>query len=85
MTLYKCDCGEDQKEIAKATIVLRDKKWVTKEALCKCGKYMSSKPKDGIPNLKRTEDSLSKTKRHDKMWDRAKERLVGERGVNDEY
>jgi hypothetical protein len=33
MTLYTCECGKT-KELSKATIVLRDKKWVAKEAEC---------------------------------------------------
>jgi hypothetical protein len=70
-------------EIGKATIVYRDGEWVTKEALCECGKYMDSKPTDGMPNLKRTEPSLSKQR--DKLWAGAKEKLVGERGINEDY
>jgi len=71
-------------EIGKASIVYRDGKWVTKEALCKeCGKYMDSKPTDGMPNLKRTEPSLSKQR--DKLWAGAKEKLIGTRGVNEDY
>jgi hypothetical protein len=42
MTLYSCECGKEEKEVGKATIVLRDKKWVCKEAQCSCGKYMDS-------------------------------------------
>ena len=82
MTLYSCECGNTM-EIGKASIVYRDGKWVTKEALCKCGKYMDSKPTDGIPTLKRTEPSLSKQR--DKLWAGAKEKLIGERGINEDY
>ena len=82
MTLYFCECGNTM-EIGKATIVLRDKKWVTKEALCECGKYMDSEPTEGMPNLKRTEPSLSKQR--DKLWAGAKEKLVGERGINESF
>ena len=82
MTLYTCECGNTM-EIGKATIVLRDKKWVTKEALCECGKYMDSEPTEGLPNLKRTEPSLSKQR--DKLWAGAKEKLIGERGINEDY
>ena len=85
MTIYKCECGKEEKEIGKATIVLRDRKWVCKEAECSCGKYMDSKPEDGMPQLKRTEASLSKKKRHDKLWDGAKEKLIGERGINESF
>jgi hypothetical protein len=84
MTLYKCKCGKE-KELAKATIVLRDKEWVAKEGLCKCGKYMDSEPTEGMPSLKRTEESLSKKKRGDKLWDGAKEKLIGERGINEDF
>ena len=70
-------------EIGKATIVLRDGKWVTKEAQCECGLYMDSKPTDGMPNLKRTEPSLSKQR--DNLWKGAKETLIGTRGVNEDY
>ena len=70
-------------EIGKATIVYRDGKWVTKEALCECGKYMDSKATEGMPNLKRTEPSLSKQR--DKLWAGAKEKLIGERGINEDY
>ena len=82
MTLYKCKCGET-KDLAKATIVLRDKKWVAKEGLCKCGNYMDSEPEEGMPTLRRTEPSL--TKRGDKLWASAKEKLVGERGINEDF
>jgi len=84
MTLYKCKCG-NTKEISTATIVYIDGDWQTKEAHCKCGKYMDSEPLEGIPSLKRTEESLSKNKRHDKLWDGAKEKLVGERGINESF
>jgi len=83
MTLYSCECGKEEKEVGKATIVLRDKKWVCKEAQCSCGKYMDSKPTDGMPSLKRTEPSLSKQR--DKLWAGAKEKLIGERGINEDY
>jgi len=73
MTLYSCECGKEEKEVGKATIVLRDKKWVTKEALCSCGKYMDSKPTDGMPNLKRTEPTLSM--KRDKLWEGATEKI----------
>ena len=83
MTTYKCECGKEEKEIGKATIVLRDRKWVCKEAVCSCGKWMDSKPTDGMPNLKRTEPSLSKQR--DNLWAGAKETLIGTRGVNEDY
>ena len=83
MTLYKCECGKQEKEISKATIVLRDGKWVAKEALCECGKYMDSDPVDGMPKLKRTESTLSN--KGDKLWDSAKEKLCGERGIHEDF
>ena len=82
MTLYSCECGKTM-EIGKATILLRDKKWVTKEAQCECGLYMDSKPTEGMPSLKRTEPSLSKQR--DNLWKGAKEKLVGERGINESF
>ena len=83
MTIYKCECGEEQKDILKATIVLREGRWVAKEALCSCNKYMNSEPVEGMPNLRRTEASLSKNR--DKLWEGAKEKLTGERGVNEPF
>ena len=83
MTLYRCSCGKVEKEIPKATIVYRDGKWVTKEAECGCGLYMDSEPTEGMPNLKRTEPSLSK--KRDKLWEGAKEKLIGERGINEPF
>ena len=72
MTLYSCECGNTM-EIGKATIVYRDGEWVTKEALCECGKYMDSKPTEGMPSLKRTEPSLSM--KRDKLWEGATEKI----------
>ena len=82
MTKYKCECGKT-KEISKATIAYIDGEWETKEALCKCGKYMDSEPLEGMPSQIRTEESLSK--KGDKLWDGAKEQLLGDRGINDDY
>ena len=72
MTLYSCECGNTM-EIGKATIVYRDGEWVTKEALCECGKYMDSEPTEGMPSLKRTEPSLSM--KRDKLWEGATEKI----------
>ena len=83
MTKYSCKCGKE-KDLGKVTIVLKEK-WVAKEALCQCGLYMDSEPEDGMPSLKRTEASLSKKKRGDKLWDGAKEKLCGERGINEDF
>ena len=82
MTKYKCKCG-NTKEISTATIVYIEKEWQTKEALCKCGKYMDSEPLEGMPSQIRTEESLSK--KGDKLWDGAKEKLCGERGINESF
>ena len=82
---YKCECGDYEKEIKKISIVYRDGNWVTKGSECPCGKYMDSEPKEGMPTIKRTEASLSVKKRGDKLWDSAKEKLIGERGVHDDF
>ena len=83
MTLYICECCKEQKEISKATIVLKNNKWVCKQAICSCGKYMESKPTEGMPNLIRTEESLEK--KDDKTWKRAKERLIGDYKPTDKF
>ena len=84
MTKYSCKCGKESKEIPKATIVYKEGHgWVTKEALCSCAKYMDSEPTEGMPNLIRTEPTL--TKKGDKLWASAKEKLVGERGINEPF
>ena len=82
MTLYKCTCGNEE-EISKATIGLRDGKWRTIQALCDCGKYMESEPEEGMPSLIRNEEALSK--KGDKLWAGAKEKLIGDRGINEDY
>jgi hypothetical protein len=84
MTLYTCECGKT-KELSKATIVLRDGKWVAKESECLCGKYMDSEPEEGMPTLIRTEESLTRNSRRDKLWKGAKEKLLGERGINENF
>tara|TARA_R100000781_G_scaffold65865_1_gene41448 strand:+ start:2643 stop:2900 length:258 start_codon:yes stop_codon:yes gene_type:complete len=84
MTLYVCPCGKEEEEITKAKIMFRDNKWVA-DVICSCNKYMDSKPVDGMPSLKRTEASLSKEKRHDRLWSSAKEKLIGERGINESF
>lgn len=60
MANYKCESCSREKELKTQTITLVRGKWEVKEALCKCGKYMDSKPEDGMPNLIRTESSLTK-------------------------
>ena len=44
---------------------------------------MESEPTEGMPNLIRTEPTL--TKKGDKLWASAKEKLVGERGINEPF
>ena len=61
---------------------------------CECGKtkeignakmrYIEKKWRV-MPTIKRTESSLSKKNKGDYLWDSAKEKLVGERGVNEDY
>jgi len=82
MTLYTCECG-NTRELSKVTIVFRDGNWEAKESECECGLYMDSVPTEGIPTLQRTEPSLSKNR--DKLWAGAKEKLVGERGINESF
>ncbi len=84
MTKYFCHCGKSM-FLDKQTIIYINNKWQTKEALCECGDYMTSKPEEGMPSLKRTEVSLSKKKRGDKLWDGAKEKLLGDRGINESF
>ena len=74
MTIYVCECCKETKKVGKATIVHREGRWVCKEAICSCGKYMDSEPVDGMPTLKRTEPSLSKNK--DRLWKDTKEKLL---------
>ena len=83
MALYKCECCKEEKHFGKVTIVYKQGKWVAKEAVCSCGKYMDSEPEDGMPKLIRTEPTLSK--KRDMLWDGAKEKLTGERGVNEPF
>ena len=85
MIKFQCNnCGE-KKELMRATIKVIDGKIRTVQAKCKCGKYMQETEKDfdGFPSLIRTEETLSK--RRDKLWDSAKEKLVGERGINEDF
>ena len=81
MALYKCQCG-NEKQLGKVTLIHKNK-WVAKEALCECGKYMESEPEEGMPDLIRTEPTLGS--KGDKLWDGAKEKLIGERGINEPF
>tara|TARA_Y100001973_G_scaffold18793_1_gene27580 strand:+ start:48 stop:230 length:183 start_codon:yes stop_codon:yes gene_type:complete len=58
MALFICKKCRKEKDIKKQTIILIEKKWRVKEALCKCGNYMETNIKEGIPYLIRTEPSL---------------------------
>jgi len=85
MIKYICNtCGET-KDLSKATLKVIDGKIRTVEALCKCGEYMQEIEKDfdGFPCLIRTEPTL--TKKRDKLWEGAKEKLIGERGINESF
>ena len=85
MLKYICNkCGET-KDLMKATLEVVDGKVRTKEALCKCGEYMQEIEKDfdGFPCLIRTEKTLSN--KRDKLWDGAKEKLIGDRGINEDF
>ena len=46
---------------------------------------MESEPEEGMPTIKRTEESLSRNKKRDYLWKGAKEKLIGERGINEDY
>tara|TARA_R110001583_G_scaffold185358_1_gene345381 strand:+ start:388 stop:645 length:258 start_codon:yes stop_codon:yes gene_type:complete len=84
MTLYKCKCGNEE-EIGKTTIALRDGRWRTIQAKYICGLWMESEPEEGMPSIRRTEASLSKKKQGDRLWDSAKEKLIGERSINENF
>jgi hypothetical protein len=85
MIKFVCKCGEETKELQKATIKVIEGKVRTIEAVCSCEKYMQEFEKDfnGFPNLIRTEKTLSK--RGDKMWDSVKEKLIGERRLDEPF
>ena len=85
MLKYICNnCGET-KDLMRATLEIKSGKVRCKQAKCKCGEYMQEAEKDfdGFPSLIRTEETLSK--KGDKLWDSAKEKLIGERGINEDY
>jgi hypothetical protein len=44
---------------------------------------MESEIVEGMPDLIRTEPTLSK--KRDMLWDSAKEKLIGDRGVNEDF
>jgi len=85
MIKFICECCKETKDLQKATIKVIDGKVRTVEAVCGCGKYMQEIEKDfdGFPNLIRTEPTL--TSKRDKLWKSAKEKLTGDRGVNEPF
>jgi hypothetical protein len=86
MIKYICNTCNDIKSLQTAIIKVIDGKVRTQEAYCKkCKDWMQEIEKDfdGFPSLIRTEPSLSK--RGDKLWDSAKEKLCGERGINESF
>ena len=85
MLKYICKKCNETKDLMKATLEVVDNKVRTKEAKCKCGKYMQEVEKDfdGFPSLIRTEETLSR--KGDKLWEGAKEKLLGERGINEPF
>mgnify|MGYP001183882132 CR=1 FL=1 len=82
MTLYTCKCCKESKDVGKTKIIYVDGSWVA-DVMCSCGKYMDSEPAEGMPNLIRTEPTL--TKKRDNLWAGAKEKLIGERGINESF
>jgi len=86
MIKYICNTCNETKDLQKATIKVIDGKVRTQEAYCeKCKEWMQEVEKDfdGFPSLIRTEETLSK--KGDKLWEGAKEKLLGERGINEDY
>jgi hypothetical protein len=84
MLKYQCKCGKT-KDLMKATLEIKEGKVRCKQAKCKCGKYMQEVEKDfdGFPSLIRTDETLSN--KGDKLWDGTKEKLLGERGINEKF
>ena len=62
MLTYICKKCNQKKQLNKATLEIVKNKIRTKEAKCKCGKYMVEIEKDfdGFPCLIRTEETLNK-------------------------
>ena len=86
MIKFICNTCNETKELQKATIKVIDGKVRTQEAYCeKCNEWLQEVEKDfdGFPSLIRTEPSLSK--KGDKLWEGAKEKLIGERGINEPF
>tara|TARA_R100000353_G_C6364991_1_gene157309 strand:- start:24 stop:287 length:264 start_codon:yes stop_codon:yes gene_type:complete len=86
MIKFICNKCNDTLELARATIKVIDGKVRTEQAYCqKCSEWMQEIEKDfdGFPSLIRTEPTLSK--KGDRLWDGAKEKLLGERGINQSF
>ena len=86
MIKFICNTCGDTKELQRAIIKVIDGKVRTQEAYCeKCNEWLQEIEKDfdGFPSLIRTDEALSN--KGDKLWDGAKEKLIGERGINEDY
>jgi hypothetical protein len=86
MIKFICNTCNETKELQKATIKVIDGKVRTQEAYCeKCNEWLQEVEKDfdGFPSLIRTEPSL--TKKRDNLWKDTKEKLCGERGINEPF
>ena len=86
MIRFICNNCNETKDLMKATIKVIDGKVRTQEAYCqKCNEWMQEIEKEfnGFPSLIRTEPTLSK--KGDKLWDSAKEKLIGDRGINEPF
>jgi hypothetical protein len=85
MIKFICNKCSETKDLMRATLKEIDGKIRTVEALCKCGEYMQEIEKDfdGFPCLIRTESTLSK--RGHMLWEGAKEKLIGERGMDESF
>ena len=86
MIQFICNTCNETLELQKATIKVIDGKVRTQEAYCeKCKEWMQEIEKDfgGFPSLIRTEETL--TRKGDKLWASAKEKLLGERGINEPF
>tara|TARA_R110002020_G_scaffold424388_2_gene633583 strand:- start:15929 stop:16195 length:267 start_codon:yes stop_codon:yes gene_type:complete len=87
MIKFICKTCDATKELMKATIKVIDGKVRTEQAKCECGEWMVELEKefDGFPSLIRTEESLSRNKKRDKLWDEAKETLTGEHKLDKDF
>ena len=86
MIKFICNTCNETKDLMKATIKVIDGKVRTQEGYCeKCNEWMQEIEKDfdGFPSLIRTEPTL--TKKRDNLWKGVKEKLTGERGINEDF